>query len=263
MRHVALVTLKGVFRDRTFHGIGVVACLFLLLPVVASLSLRQVSELSVNLSLSLVSFILLLLALFLGGVSLWKDLDRRQTFSLLGLPLTRTSYLLGKFCGIAVFLTLVVAFLSVLAAGVVFFSTMSSPPSRPLNWDYFALALFFDLLKYLLVVAIAFLFSTISTSFFLPLFGTIAVFLVGSATQEAFDFLQTEAGRNLPLLVQKAAAGLYYVLPNLSAFDLKLNAVYGVAVDGTGLLLTLLYFFAYLGLVLFAATFVFNRRELK
>jgi len=263
MFNLALVTLKGVFRDRTFYGICVVAGLFLCLPLVSSLSMRQVEALSVNLSLSLISLILLLLALFLGGVSLWRDIDRRQALTILGLPLRRSSYLLGKYCGIALFLTIVVAFLAVFAAGAIYFSVGNVPPQRPLDWNCFALAIIFDLLKYLLLVAIAFFFSAVSTSFFLPLFGTIAIFLVGSATQEAFDYIHTEAGSELPLLVKKAAVGVYYLLPNFTAFDLKLNAVYGIAVDGGGLLLTLGYFVLYMAIVLMAATFAFNRRELK
>jgi len=263
MLDIAVITLKGVFRDRTFHGICVVAVLFLFLPVVASLSLRQVEELSVTLSLSLVSFILLLLALFLGGVSLWKDIDRRHTYTLLGLPMTRASYLLGKFGGVSLFLVLVAAFLALFSVVAISFSSGTVPPQRPFEWSVFALAIVFDLLKYILLVAVAFLFSTVSTSFFLPVFGTIAIFLVGSSSQEAFDFVQAEAGEKLPYLVKQAAIGLYYILPNFSAFDLKLNAVYGVAVNGGGLLLTLLYFVVYLAMVLAASVFAFNRRELK
>jgi Cu-processing system permease protein len=263
MFNTALVTFKGIFRDRTFYGIALVALLFVSIPLIASFSMRQVQELSVNLSLSLISFILLMLAFFLGGVSLWKDIDRRHIYTVLGLPLSRSSYLLGKFCGVALFMLLVAGFLGLVATVAVALSVGGVPPLRPLDWSVFTLAVGFDLLKYLLLVAIAFLLSTASTSFFLPIFGTISIFLVGSSSQEAYDFIQTEAGSQLPWLVKQAAVGLYYLLPNFAAFDLKLNAVYGVAIDGAGLALTLLYFLVYSALVLAAATFVFDRRELK
>lgn len=263
MLNIARITLKGIFRDRTFHGIGVIAILFLFIPVVASLSMRQVTELSMTLSLSLISFILLLLAVFLGGAALWKDIERRYTFSVLALPLARRDYLLGKFFGIALFLFLTVGLFCVVASLVVAYASGIYPSARPLLWHYFYLAIFFDVLKYILLVAIAFLFSTISTSFFLPVFGTIAIFLVGSASQEAFDFLQTRAGQDLPALVQVAAKGLYYLLPNFTAFDLKINAVYGIPLPSSGLLLTLGYFIVYLAIVLMLATMIFSRRELK
>ena len=263
MYSVALVTLKGVFRDRVFQGICVAAALFLFIPAAASLSMRQVTELSITLSLSLISFILLLLAVFLGGASLWKDLERRYSFSVLGLPLKRSDYLLGKFCGIALFLLLAVLFLWGVTSLVVYYAAGIYPSPRPVAWHYLFLAVFYDSLKYILLVAVAFLFSSVSTSFFLPIFGTIAIFLVGSATQEAYDFIHSPTGQSLPPAVKGAAGALYYVLPNFTAFDLKLNAIYGVKPSGYGLILTFCYFVIYTALVLFLATTIFSRRELK
>ena len=225
--------------------------------------MRQVTELSITLSLSLISFILLLLAVFLGGASLWKDMERRYSFSVLGLPLKRSDYLLGKFCGISLFLLLVVLLFWVVTSLVVFYAAGIYPSPRPVAWHYLFLAVFFDALKYILLVAVAFLFSTVSTSFFLPIFGTIAIFLVGNATQEAYDFIHTPSAKAIPAVVKGAATGLYYILPNFTAFDLKLNAIYGVKVSGHGLLLTFGYFVVYTAIILFLATVIFSRRELK
>ena len=85
MFDVVRITLKGIFRDRVFHGILMAALILPLVPSISQLSMRQVTELSITLSLSLISFILLLLAVFLGGTSLWKDMERRYTFSVLSL----------------------------------------------------------------------------------------------------------------------------------------------------------------------------------
>jgi len=95
MLNIMQITLKGIFRDRVFQGIMALGVLFLFIPSAASLSMRQVTELSITLSLSLISFILLLLAVFLGATSIWKDMERRYTFSVLSLPLSRSSYLWG------------------------------------------------------------------------------------------------------------------------------------------------------------------------
>lgn len=256
------VTLKGIFRDRVFQGILAGGVLFLFIPAVGSLSMRQVTELSITLSLSLVSFILFLLAVFLGGVSLWRDIERRYTFSVLGLPISRSAYLVGKFAGIAVFLLMIVGVLGAVASLVIGYAA-AIYPTGPVAWLNIWLALAFDSLKYLLLVAFAFFFSTVSTSFFLPIFGTIAVFFVGSASQDAYDFIHTPAGAKLPGLVKNAAQVLYYILPNFSAFDLKINAIYGIKASGQGLLLTFGYFIIYTAIVLFLATIIFSRRELK
>lgn len=263
MFDVVRVTLKGIFRDRVFHGILVAAVLLPLIPAVSRLSMRQVTELSITLSLSLISFILLLLAMFLGGTSLWKDMERRYTYSVLSLPITRSSYLLGRFCGIALFLLLSALVLGTVALLVVFLVSGSFPPDRPVAWGNIVCAIFFDALKYILLVAVAVLFSTVSTSFFLPVFGTISVFLVGNASQQVYDYVHSQAGQVLSPLVRSMASALYYLLPNFSAFDLKVNAIYGIPISGSGLFITVAYLAVYAGILLCVAALIFGRREMK
>jgi ABC-type transport system involved in multi-copper enzyme maturation permease subunit len=263
MASIISITLKGIFRDRVFQGIMMTACAFLLIPVIASLSMRQVTELSLTLALSLISFILLLLAVFLGGTSLWKDIERRYTYSVLGLPLSRQMYLLGRFGGTALFVLLAAAVLAVAAFAVVLYSSAVYPSDRPIVWSTMALCILFDALKYILLIAVAFLFSTVSTSFFLPVFGTIATFLAGGITQQVYEYINSPASKNLSPLVKQLATGLYYLLPNFGAFDLKVNAIYGLPVPVNGLLLTVAYFVVYVGILLSASASIFMRREMR
>lgn len=263
MRNLLLATLRGVLRDKIYHGILLITCLFLLLPTASAFSMRQVTELSITLSLSLTSFILLLLAVFLGGTSLWKDIERRYVFSVMGLPISRGKYLLGKFCGIACFILLSTALLTLLTVGVVAHTSSLYPPGHTVAWSNLLIALTFDAFKYCLLVAIAFFFSTVSTSFFLPIFGSITIFIAGNTTQEVFDYLQTQQGQALPPLAKNMALALYYLLPNFGAFDLKANAIYSLPVNGTELLLTAAYGSIYMTILLSTATLLFSRRELQ
>jgi ABC-type transport system involved in multi-copper enzyme maturation permease subunit len=257
------ITLKGIFRDRVFQGIMVTACAFLLIPVIASLSMRQVTELSLTLSLSLISFIMLLLAVFLGGTSLWKDIERRYTFSVLGLPLSRQRYLLGRFGGTAFFVLLTALVLGIAAFAIVLYSTTAYPSDRPVIWVNMAVCILFDALKYILLIAVAFLFSTVSTSFFLPVFGTIATFLAGGITQQVYEFVNSPASKELSPFVKQLAKALYYLLPNFGAFDFKVNAIYGLPLSFNGLFLTIAYFVAYVGILLSIAAAIFARREMR
>lgn len=263
MASIIFITIKGIFRDRVFQGIMVTACAFLLIPIVASLSLRQVTELSVTLSLSLISFILLLLAVFLGGTSLWKDIEKRYTFSVLGLPLSRQRYLLGRFGGTALFVLLVAIVLGIVAFAVVLYSSSKYPSDRPVVWSTMALCIIFDALKYIMLIAVAFLFSTVSTSFFLPVFGTLATFFAGGITQQVYEYIHSPASKNLSPAVKQIASGLYYLLPNFGAFDLKVNAIYGLPVPANGLFLTVAYFVVYVGILLSISAAVFLRREMR
>lgn len=264
MWNIMQITLKGIFRDRVFQGIMALAVLFLFIPSAASLSMRQVTELSITLSLSLISFILLLLSVFLGATSLWKDMERRYTFSVLSLPVSRSSYLLGRFFGLALFMVLTSVVLGTVSVVMIRLASGMYPSDRPVVWSLLVLAVVFATLKYILLVGIAMLISTVSTSFFLPIFGTICVFLSSGVTQQVYEYVNSPAAaKTVSPLLKPLVAVVYYLLPNLSGFDLKVNAIYGIAPDPSGLGITVAYFCAYTAILLGAAAILFNRREMK
>jgi uncharacterized membrane protein len=140
---------------------------------------------------------------------------------------------------------------------------MLYPADRPISWENITLCYFFDTLKYVMVVSIAFLLSTVSTSFFLPVFGTIAIYLSGNASQQVFDYLNSGGGNQLPSILRIAAKALYYILPNLSAFDYKAQAIYGISINPMGIVLTFCYFVLYTITVLAAANTLYSRREIS
>jgi Cu-processing system permease protein len=203
------------------------------------------------------------LSVFLGGTSLWKDIERRYTFSVLSLPVTRASYVLGKYLGIALFILLTTMVLGLVGCTVIGVTSTVYPSARPVAWSNLCMAIAFDGFKYCLLIGVAFLFSAVSTSFFLPIFGTISVFLAGSAIQEVHDFLLSSQGQGISPVVKKVAGFLYYLLPNLSAFNLNVNAIYGIAISRSGSALTLLYFIIYTSLLLVLSIIIYSRREMQ
>lgn len=263
MVNLISISLLAIFRDKVFHGILGIAAVFLLIPSISSLSMRQVTELSITLSLSLLSLILMLLSVSLGATSLWKDVERRYTYSVLSLPMQRSTYLIGKFIAVALFLILTALVLGLVAGIVIWFSSGIYPSERPILWSNLLVCIIFSALKYIMLVAYAFLFSTVSTSFFLPIFGTISVFMAGNATQQAYDYVHSPAAKSLSPLAKQAASFFYYLLPNFSAFDLKVNAVYGIALSAKAVGLPFIYFCIYTPLLIIIATIIFAGREMK
>ena len=263
MFSIASATITGIFRDKVFRGILVAAFLFLLIPSISTFSMRQVTALSLTLSLSLISFILLLLSIFLGGTSVWKDIERRYSISILGLPISRTEFILGKFAGISGFVLVTTMGLGLLCCMIVWYVSGTYPPERPIVWNNVLCAIVFDALKYILLIACAFFYSTVSTSFFLPIFGAISTYFVGSASQGVYDYILSPAGGSLPPLFKKVVTFLYYILPNFSAFDLQINAIYGVPLSFSGLALTFCYFVVYTAILLTLSSLIFSRREIQ
>lgn len=264
MMNVVTITLKGIFRDRIFQGIMALAVFFVFIPSVASLSMRQVTELSTTLSLSLISFIMLMLAVFLGATSIWKDIERRYTFSVLSLPVSRTTYLLGRFLGIAVFMFIVALFLGCMAMISIKVAAFIYPPGRPVLWTVIIATIVFDAFKYIIVVAVSMTLATVSTSFFLPVFGAISTYMAGAVTQQVYDYLHTPSAQAaVSSVVRESALVLYYLLPNLGSFDLKVHAIYSIPLNPQGLLLTGVYFLAYTGIIMSVGALLFACREMK
>lgn len=265
MLQIVLLTMKGIFRDRIFQGIMAAALLFLAIPQVSTLSMRQVTELSITLGLSLFSFIMMLIAVFLGVTSLWRDIERRYTSTLLGFPLSRYEYVFGRFCGTALFLALVGTLLAIIVLVETWLASRMFPPMRPVIWQNIIIAAGFDILKNILIIGLAFLFSSLSTSFFLPVFGVIILYFVGSASQDVHEFILAggKSVTGLPPLLINSANALYYVIPNLSGFDFKLHAIYGLPVTAAALGLTSTYFIVYTAICVVLSAIFFGRREMQ
>lgn len=258
-----LLNLKWIIRDKILQAVIAVALfLIVLVPAISSFSMRQMQELSITLSLSLISLVLLVLATLLGGTAIWRDIEKRYTAAVLSLPPSRGLYVVGKFLAIVVFLALCAIFLGVISAAVIHYSASLDPSDTPVQWSRIGLAILFDLCKYVLLTAIALLISSFSTSFFLPFFGTISVFLAGSASQEVFEYVSGDYGEKIGTLSLAAIKGTYYLLPNFGAFNFKLEAIYPIALNTSGLFYTFLYFCTYTTVCLSLAIWLFSRREL-
>ena len=255
--------LRMILRDRILHAVlGVAALLLCLVPSLSGFSMRQVQELAVTLSLSAISLVLLVTTLLLGTSSIWRDVERRYTAAILTLPVSRTTYLLGKYCAIALFLIVCGIILAVAAALVITLAAAQYPSDLPIAWGNILLAIVADVVKFLLLASLAMLFSTVSTSFFLPFFGTLAIYLAGSASQEVYEYVTGQFGNELSRLFLAAAKGAYYLLPNFSAFNFKIYAVYALPLPLTSIVLPVVYAAVYSGLALGLAVWALNRREL-
>jgi Cu-processing system permease protein len=257
------LALKGGVRDRILAAILIVGALLLLTtPVVAVFSMRQVVALATSYSLSIISLTGLLLTLFLAMTLVARDLEQCNVYTVCSLPISRSSYLLGKFLGLAILILVALVILGCFSAGGLFVLERFYPGQRPLTWGAFALGIWFQYWVFLIVGGITVLFTTVATSHFLPLALSVGLYFASYSTEAVRYFIRSSGGEERLAPVVKVFGRLvYWVLPNFSAFDLKAQIVYGVALDIRALLFTQLYGFAYLGVLLVLAMISFSRRE--
>jgi len=263
MKNLVYLNLRWIIRDRILQALVFVGFfLIMLVPPISTFSMRQSQELAVILSQSFVSFTLLIFAISLGSTIVWRDIERRYSYSILSLPLERGQYILAKFLSVALFLVIAALVMCGCSFIAIKVSALNYPSELPIQWKMIALSIGMDTLKYILVVAIAVFITTVSTSFFMPFFTTIAIYLAGSSSQEVYEFINSDAGNRMGPVVRSTARIVYYLIPNLSSFDFKLQAVYPIKFDPVQVYFVLTYFVVYTTMALSLSIWVFSKREL-
>lgn len=255
------IGLIGLKRDKVLWCLFAVALLLLvLIPVISLLSMRQVQELALSLSLSSISLFLLVVTIFFGSTAIWRDVEKRYAVSVLTLPVSRRCFVLARFSSLAIFLFFALLVLGLLSGLGIVLAAQQYPADRPVVWVNFVAALGLTGVKYLLLLSITLFFSAMSSSFFLPVFGTLGAYFAGSASFDVLQFVLQNSERyssSFTTLIKF----LHYLLPNLSAFDFQVYAIYALPLPWLEACLAALYGVAYTGTVLFVASLLFQRRE--
>lgn len=260
---LAEVSFKGGMRDRLIPGLLVVSLLLLCsTPLFSSFSMRDATGVAMTYSLSLVSAIGVILAVFLGGALISRDIQSRTVYSVATLPISRSQYLFEKYLGLVQLLFCSMTILGFLNFMGLSFLAKVYPPDKPIAWANYFLYLLFDFEKLLVLSAALVLFSAVATSSFLPMLLTLAVYAIGTTTEKVELYIETvkEAEKISPL-VKTIVKGVYYLFPNLSLFDLKLQAIYSLPVDPKVLLLSFIYGIGYSIILLVLASALFSKRD--
>lgn len=260
---LAMVTFKGGVRDRLLHGVFIAALLLIITtPLFSSFSMRDVPGVAASYSLSMISMIGVLLAVFLGGNLIARDIQSRSIYSVATLPISRSRYIVEKYLGLALLLCSSVAILGTLNWLGLLGISLGYPAERPISLLNYLAYLFFDAEKLLILAAVLVFFSALATSTLLPMLLTLAVYAVGESTEKVKFFIETvEGAKNVSPALRAISQVIYYLFPNLSLFDLKTQATYTLPLNPTVLLLTAMYGAGYVLVMLTLACAVFRKRD--
>jgi len=252
---VATNTFREAVRDRVLYNL----VFFALLMMGAAIVVGQISigiEQTVILSLGLaaISVIGLFIAVFIGVGLVSKEMDKRTLYALLAKPLKRWEFLLGKYAGLVMTLTVNTA-----AMAVGLFAALWTVKQPLVESDaYVFVAVYLILLKLALIVALAMLFSCFTTPFLAILF-TGGMYVAGVF---AYD-LRTIQGINLSATIVKVVRGISYLLPNFQNFNVTGAVAHGRGVPASLVWHVTAYTVVYCAVVLAGASAVFARRNLK
>jgi ABC-type transport system involved in multi-copper enzyme maturation permease subunit len=252
---IAFNTFREAVRDRVLYNL----ILFALLIVGASVLFGQISLainriVLINLGLTAISLFGVVIAIFIGIGLVSKEIEKRTLYTVLAArPVRRWEFITGKFLGLVMTLTV-----NALLMSVGFFAAVMYVSHGLGRGDLqLVTAIYFILLQFVLITALALLFSTFSTPIFSSIFA-FAIFAVGTFAEDLRGFSQMASG-----LTRWVMSGAAYLVPNFAVLNVISQVAHDTAVEPKLILLNTLYVLVYTAAVLTAAVWIFERRNLK
>ncbi len=265
VRKVAVAVFKESVRDRVPYSLVIFAVVlmgasFLLSRLTAGQDLKVIKDLG----LATMNAIGLLISIFIGTGLVAKEVERRSIYSIIAKPLSRSSYIVGKYAGLVLTLVVNLALMTVAFYAMMEYLSLTTDDWIKQGWRAPALDLRLLVpialigVQLMMTTAVAVFFSTFSSPLLSMLF-TLGVWVAGHFSGDLRNF-QTAVDSPAAAAVARA---LYYLLPNLAAIDVKNEIVHGLPLPWTALAVGVASLFAYIGVLVTASTLIFNRRDFK
>jgi ABC-type transport system involved in multi-copper enzyme maturation permease subunit len=254
IRSIAFNTFREAVRDRVLYNL----IFFALLMAGASILVGQITigierQVVVNLGLTAVSLFGVVIAIFIGIGLVSKEIERRTLYTVLARPVRRWEFIVGKFCGLSATLVVNTFFMALGVFAALFYVT------RAVGRDDVPVlvALYFIVLQFLVVTALALLFSSFSS----PLLSAVlafSLFVIGTFAEDLRGFALMSSG--VTRVVVTIAA---YLMPNFAALNVISQSAHGEPIAGSLILYNTVYALLYAGAAMTGAVLIFERRNLK
>jgi len=249
---LCLNTFRETVRDKVF----ILLVVFALIMIFASrifgfLSVGQEIKIVKDLGLGSISVFSLLVAIFVGTTLVHKEIDKRTVYTIISKPIHRYQFIIGKYAGLN--LTILV---NMVVMSVFFYLSVRLMRGA---WSLdLGLAILLIYVEVMVVTGLALLFSTFASPTLSAVF-TFLSYIAGHLSNDMKFF--GEQSKNI--FVNVASTGLYYVLPNLSKFDVKNEAVHGLAIPAGFFAYSIVYGLLYCAMLIIVSSFIFERKNLK
>lgn len=252
--HIASNTFREAVRDRVLYNLIAFALLMSGAAVlVGQISIDIERLVVINLGLTAVSLFGLVIAIFIGIGLVSKEIDKRTLYTVLSRPVRRWEFIVGKFLGLAG--TLIVN--TVCMAVGVFAALLYVSHHFQKADGWLLVALYFIILQFLIITAVALLFSSFSSPLLSAVFA-FALFVIGCFAEDLRGFAGMAQG-----VTRWLATGAAYLVPNFSALNVISSVAHQQPVSGQLIFYNTAYALVYAAMALCGAVLVFERRNLK
>jgi len=248
---IAFNTFRENLREKLLYNLLFFALLMIGSSVLLTrLTVGEWDRLIIDLGLSSMNLFGVLIAIFVGISLVSKEVDKKTIYTIVSKPVPRYEFLIGKYLGLVITLLINT---TVMVVGLLAVMAYLNAPFTILLFE--ALGCIF--LEFLVVTAVALLFSTFTSTTLSAIF-TLAIYVVGhlSADLKLFGEKMGDVGKTV-------LNAIYYLLPNLERFNLKGQVIHHVEVTTMQLALTTVYGLAYAALLILLAGIIFQKRDFQ
>jgi ABC-type transport system involved in multi-copper enzyme maturation permease subunit len=251
---IASNTFREAVRDRVLYNLIAFSVLLSGAAIfVGQISIEIEKLVVINLGLTAVSLFGVVIAIFIGIQLVSKEIEKRTLYTVLSRPVRRWEFVIGKFFGLASTLIVNTFFMAI---GV--FAALLYVSHKFVRTDALILvALYFIVLEFLIICALALLFSSFSTPLLSAVFA-FSLFVIGSFAEDLRGFAAMTHG-----FTRVIVTGAAYLVPNFSAFNIISSIAHGQPVAAQLILSNSLYALFYAAMALSGAVIIFEHRNLK
>jgi len=248
---IASNTMKEIIRSRILMVIvGFAVILLMSAPILEDVSLGQQSQIMMHAGIAMISFIATVVAIIIGGYQLATEINTRTLYTMLAKPISRTTFLIGKYLGIvAVEVVLIGGMTGVLyVMGILYGAHMSALTFLTAG----------AILIEVSVMSAVMLLLAVMTRPMISIVGGIAIFFAGHGSWEVYLAIQNpETAEGVRRMLQ----AVYYGMPNLDKLSLKTQLLYGITPSGAQLTGMTMYAVGYVIVMLALAAILFRRED--
>lgn len=251
---IASNTFREAVRDRVLYNLIAFAVLMSGAAIlVGQISIDIERLVVINLGLTSVSLFGIVIAIFIGIGLVSKEIEKRTLYTVLSRPVRRWEFIVGKFFGLAGTLVVNTFFMAIGVFAALLY--VSHHFQEPDSW--ILVALYFIVLQFLIITALALLFSSFSSPLLSAVFA-FSIFVIGTFAEDLRGFAAMAQG-----VTRWLATGAAYLVPNFSALNVISSVAHEQPVSGQLILYNTGYALIYTAMVLCGAVLIFERRNLK
>lgn len=249
---VAKYTYKELIKSKVMV-ISAWASLLLLISVyvTSEFSYGNPQKIALDFGLGASSVLSAIIAIFLGGSLISKEVESRTIYIALSRPIDRVNFLIGKILGMSLILGLNILLINTVSIAVYFYY----------GGVFDSIILFsvvFSFLESLIILMIVTMFS-LFTNQTISIVNTVIIYFLGHAIPRSFDvhFLNAR-----PLLL-KFVKAYSYVFPNLDKINIRDFVIYKRGIPTDFIMGAFVYAISYCIILLIINSYIFSKKELE